>query len=309
MKVEKRTFIDEHLREQLTDLLMRVPLDAAADDDAGAPSKAYIYVLMEHQSKPQVLMPVRILRYLSAIWDEHRSEHPDAIRVPVILPIVMYHGIPWRASITMDEVYDCPHRTLDAIGEHLPRYAFVLEELLPDDDEALWQRVSGAIPQVILWALTYARREPDLLAAMGRDIATLLADLAEAPSGVAALGMLFTYTMSVARIEREHMARFLKTEVSPMAHQVFTNTYDEIVYKSREQGLEQGLEKGRKEGQQQGRREAEQERLIRLLRARFGRVSRAAQARIKAADQAELDTWYERLFAAGSVAEVMSSDT
>ncbi|WP_428267351.1 hypothetical protein [Haliangium sp.] len=85
-----------------------------------------------------------------------------------------------------------------------------------------------------------------------------------------------------------------------MAHQMFTNTYHEIVYNSREEGREQGLTQSRK---------ADGERLIRLLRTRFGRVPRAVQARIKAAGTTELDGWYERLLVAESVAEVMGDET
>ncbi|WP_428268133.1 Rpn family recombination-promoting nuclease/putative transposase [Haliangium sp.] len=280
LRIEQRTYIDEHLREQITDLLILVRL---------GDHEAYIYVLLEHQSTVQALMPVRILGYLSAIWKQHLAEHPQASRVPMIVPVVMYHGAAaWSAPISMDSVYECSAEALAAVAEQVPRYSFLLADLLPEDDEALWRRVEGMVPQVILWALTFARREPDLLAAMNRDIGALLAALAEAPSSVAALGMLFTYTMRVARIERERLARFLETEISPMAQQVFTNTYDEIVYESR--------------------RQVDRERLIGLLKRRFGAVSPEAKDRIMAAEQTELDAWYKRLFDADSVAVLLGSE-
>lgn len=55
------TFIDEELRESQTDLLYQVE-----HTETGQPMS--VYVLLEHQSSPDPLMRLRMLRYCCRIW-------------------------------------------------------------------------------------------------------------------------------------------------------------------------------------------------------------------------------------------------
>src|SRR5262249_9274439 len=84
------SFVDAALRHQHTDLLY-----AATWRDGG---EALVYLLFEHQSTPPTegLMAYRLLRYQDRIWEHWRADHPKAKALPMILPIVMYHGTrPW----------------------------------------------------------------------------------------------------------------------------------------------------------------------------------------------------------------------
>ena len=54
------SFVDEQLRQRHSDLLWSVRLRGR---------EALLYVLLEHQSRPDPLMPFRILRYMVRIWD------------------------------------------------------------------------------------------------------------------------------------------------------------------------------------------------------------------------------------------------
>ena len=65
---------------------------------------------------------------------------------------------------------------------------------------------------------------------------------------------------------------------------------------------------GRREGREEGRTEAQREILQRMLTRRFGTVPAEAIARIRAADEATLDTWIDRLLTARTSEEVFSSD-
>ena len=55
------TFIDEELRQSEADLLYRIE-----HVETGEPMS--VYVLLEHQSSPERLMRLRLLRYCCRIW-------------------------------------------------------------------------------------------------------------------------------------------------------------------------------------------------------------------------------------------------
>ncbi|HSN96742.1 MAG TPA: hypothetical protein VLS89_00545 [Candidatus Nanopelagicales bacterium] len=73
----------------------------------------------------------------------------------------------------------------------------------------------------------------------------------------------------------------------------------------RREGRREGKRKGRREGQRAGRREGQRLTLMKLLTARFGVLSDAAVARIKAADAAQLDAWTDRVLTAASLPELL----
>jgi predicted transposase YdaD len=52
----------------------------------------YLYLLTEHQSSPQKLMPLRILRYQLAIIMQHLQTHPKSTILPVVFPILFFQG-------------------------------------------------------------------------------------------------------------------------------------------------------------------------------------------------------------------------
>jgi predicted transposase YdaD len=306
LRLDKRSFIEERLRAHYTDLLFRVRV-------AGRP--AYVYILFEHQSSVALLMPVRLLVYMAAIWDDHQRAHPRARHVPLIVPIVLHHGAEaWSAPTSMDAVYDCSPEELAAFAPHVPRFSFVLEDLAQTGDAELRERVTLAVPQAVLWAFQHARHEPDIVAAMRRDIRDLLVAMQAARTGLHALALLMSYIMEVTGTPTEEIGDFLELEVSPMAYEEFISTAERLRREGREQGLRQGLEEGRKEGleegleegRREGLEEGRREVLCKQLTLRFGKLSPTARKRIARADSDALERWAERVLTATSLAEVFA---
>ena len=64
------TFIDDRLRDSESDLLFAV---RRKTDGASA----WLYVLLEHQSKPDPWLRLRLLKYSVRIWERDRRRHPD----------------------------------------------------------------------------------------------------------------------------------------------------------------------------------------------------------------------------------------
>ena len=64
LTLQDATFVDDELRGSESDLLFSV------ERAAGDQPPVWLYVLLEHQSKPSRWMPFRLLKYCCRIWDE-----------------------------------------------------------------------------------------------------------------------------------------------------------------------------------------------------------------------------------------------
>jgi len=82
LELQKESHISDDLSLQVTDLLFTADFNGEL---------GYIYLLIEHQSKPEKLMPFRILKYMTAIMEEHLHKHQTTI-LPIVYPMVMYSG-------------------------------------------------------------------------------------------------------------------------------------------------------------------------------------------------------------------------
>jgi hypothetical protein len=116
------SFVDEELTNRHCDVLMRTRLDGR---------EAFVYVLIEHQSSPDPIMPLRMLRYLMRIWDRWLEENPKAKRLPMIVPLVVYQGSRrWTYPVELSELLDVDPETARLAGDFLPRFRFVLSMTL-----------------------------------------------------------------------------------------------------------------------------------------------------------------------------------
>jgi len=79
---QKDSFIDDHLRLQIADLLYSVEFNGQL---------GYLYLLVEHQSTPSELMPFRVLKYMVAIMEHHLNK-TGKNQLPIIYPLIIYNG-------------------------------------------------------------------------------------------------------------------------------------------------------------------------------------------------------------------------
>lgn len=85
LTIESGSYIEEDLKVHCSDVVYKLNLK----ENGGC---AYIYTLIEHQSSPDELMPLRILRYQLAIIQQHLDKHKDAAVLPIVAPMVFYNG-------------------------------------------------------------------------------------------------------------------------------------------------------------------------------------------------------------------------
>jgi hypothetical protein len=95
MTVQRSHFVQPDYRHVALDVLLKAPFRASA----GQPSDSlFIYLLVEHQSKPQRFIMLRLNEYVTEAykaqkraWDEQHDSDAKFLLCPV-LPVVLYTG-------------------------------------------------------------------------------------------------------------------------------------------------------------------------------------------------------------------------
>lgn len=288
LQVEPESFIDDKLRARFSDLLFSVRI---------ARHRAYLYLLFEHQSRPERLMCVRLLRYVTDIWNDHLKNHPRARGVPIVIPLVLHHGERgWRAPVSLRDLYDAPADVIDDLRPCLPDFRFILDDLAPLDDAALRARALAALPTLVLWSFRHVRRGRDVVPAL-RQVLDLMIRVVRAPHGTGALATLLRYIMEVSESSEEQLQEFFEAAQLPQANEALMTAAEKLIRRGREEGHREGHREGRQEGQC--------DLLIKLMRFRFGTLPERVMARLRAADQAQLERWAERVLTAPTLDAVL----
>jgi predicted transposase/invertase (TIGR01784 family) len=277
------SFVDEVLKERHSDLLYSVAISGRS---------ALIYVLFEHKSKPEDLLPFILLRYMTRVWESWLRDNPGSKTIPAIAPVVLHHGEGgFRKATAFEELFDVDEGTLAALGEHAVRFRFALDDISFEEDEALKARAMSAFARLVLFCLRHVREPDVLLDRLGRWV-DLVGEARRAPNGPAALVALFRYILLTNRDDQ------------PEAIIV-----ERLLAAVGEEGKEQILSAGEKlieRGRQKGRGEERRALLLRLLGTRFGALPASVVARVEGADLDQLDRWFERGIVAPALAAVFA---
>ena len=290
------SFVDEDLRQRHSDILMRTRL-LTPDGDGGAAREVLVYCLIEHQSTPDPLMPLRVLEYLVKIWRRHTDRHPKTTALPMMLPVVLYQGDePWEHSTELLDLIDVDPTTAELAERFLPRFAFVLDDETEVDVEQLRRRprqlrATVRVGQVIR-THTY-----DVTAALdGEDIQDLRG-LLEEDGGQKVLHALLAYILSGSKTHMERLAEFA-VQVGPEARELVVTTAEQLEARGRAKGLAEGQAKGRAE---------EAARLLkRLLARKFGPVPDHLRARVDTAPLEQLEAWSDQIIDATTLDDVFA---
>jgi len=89
-------------------------------------------------------MALRMLRYVVRQVEHWRQQHPESTLLPVIIPLVMYHGMEgvWSAPRRVEELFDLPGEEAEREPWRalLPRFEYLLDDLTAERAEALLAR-------------------------------------------------------------------------------------------------------------------------------------------------------------------------
>jgi Uncharacterized conserved protein len=269
------SFVDATLRWRHSDLLFTVPIDGR---------EAFIYVLIEHQSSEDPLMPFRMLRYVLRIWDRYLADHPEASRLPVVIPLVVHHNRrPWTSSSQLEDLLDLDADTITAVRPYLPRFGFILDDLARLDGPALRARPVTPPVRITLLLLKIATGNPNLAHDL-RDWADDLRAVLHRPGGFEQFVALLRYIESVGEAPVDELHKLVAT-LGPEAEEAYVTTAEML----------------RTEGEARGRAAA----LVQLLTLKFGPLPQTVLDRVHAAPIEHVEAWTARIFTADTLDEVL----
>lgn len=201
----------------------------------------YIYILTEHQSKPEKLMPFRMLKYMVSIMDRHLTVNNTNI-LPVIIRMVIYTGVrPYNYSTDI----------FDLFGDDKK---FAQETLLKpfqliDFNKLDEKKLEPFLYNLLLVKTMRSVRNCGLLLLL-TNMLPYIQELAQRNKNEY-IHTIMNYVFEVCGVSSKQELKDIEklfSDVSIKKCEVEMKTYADIL---RQQGREKGLEEGKKEAMKQ----------------------------------------------------------
>lgn len=297
MQLVQTTFVKRDYRHVESDIVLVAPYRRA---DRRGQQNLLVYILIEHQSAPDRLMPLRLLDYLVQIYNfqtrhwakEHRSL--ARVRLQPVLPVVFYTGT---------RRWDSVGQLIDLIpagapfASVTPVFAPVFLNLPRIEPEIL--ESTGGFLGWVLRLVQQRRARPEPFRALLQRVVTHLETMA-ADQRLRWLELL-SYSLALVYHERDPGER------SALHHTIETSVATDVdrkeLLKMGKTIADQLKEEGAREGERRGERNAaittRQQTLVRLLIRRFGEVPTSMTDTVRATrDVEQLDRWLDQFVTA-----------
>jgi len=249
LELQPVSFVDSELKKRESDLVYQ----AKVGDSLG-----YFYLLFEHQSTPDLTMPMRCARYVSLIQERHLKEDKSD-KIPLVYPVVFYNGkSKYDYPTDVREMLDAPKALINDF--RMGRFLLIDMHDIKDDElkTSSWLGLS-------LFAMKHVY---DLeLKSVINSIITSLEILNEQVNETEFLSRqtpLLCYIMSSYRsLDMEDFMQSLEGSKSDAIRREGLTVAQQL----EQQGLQKGLQKGLKKGLQQGQQAAQSSIVRHMLRS------------------------------------------
>ncbi len=269
----------------------------------------YIYLLFEFQSTINHFMAVRMLVYVGLLYQEliKNKEFDDNNKLPFVLPIVLYNGLPrWGASLsTQDLISNAPL----GMAQYIPHLHYHLidegsydADLLSDlenlaaavfliETQTSLAGLQKALDKVLKWHDTTKHQ------ALGLAIAKLAARVLRKrmPKLGTTLDSIHDLKGVVSMLE-ENFDNIVREHEEKAMQKGLQRGLDQGLQQGLNQGLQQGLDQGLKQGLQ-----ASMTMLKAMLAGRFGPLPIWAIDKIDTGTSELLEQWCVRCLSTSSL--------
>ena len=226
LEMQPRSYINDIRKESAVDVLFKTEIEG---------HEAYLYLLLEHQSTPDQLMPFRLLKYMCNIIDHHLKVHDNKSdkKIPLIYPLVIYHGKrKYPFSTNLSDLIDAPQSLIE-------RYflkPFQLIDLGQIDDDVLKQHAWSGVMEFALKHI-FAR---DILPWL-KDIAKTLHHLDNA-GGRDFIAIVLQYLLERGELsDREAFFKLIDTQISHEVGEKIMSLAEQLKAEGRAEGKNEGI--------------------------------------------------------------------
>jgi len=221
----KDKFVDENLAKYFSDLLYKVNF---TDHLQG-----FIFLLLEHKSTEFRFSSFQVLKYMVQIWDKFLVNNKKARYLPVIIPVVLYHGgKKWKLANRFIALFKFP----ELLKEFIPDFQFQLLDISHSADEEI---KGNTVLRILLMTLKYIFK-PELKHKL-QEILKLFHEIKDKYSARDYLVALVNYLVNSP-------GNLTDNEINESISEVFSQGGDimaTIAEKWIDQGVEKGIEKGK----------------------------------------------------------------
>ncbi len=136
LQLQNSSFIDIKLRSRMSDILYLVKTK-----EGDVP----IYLLIEHQSRPDQMIAWRMMHYAFCTMNQHLQQGYKSL--PLVVPILFYHGKkkPYPFPVNWMECFP-----LSSLANHLYSNDFSLIDLTSIDDDILLTHKKAAVMEIAM---------------------------------------------------------------------------------------------------------------------------------------------------------------
>jgi len=249
IQLQQESFIGDNLKTQIVDLLYKA-------DFHGRPG--FLYLLIEHASKADPLLPFRLLKYIVAIM-EHHLKTTETKELPLVYPLILYTGKrPYNHTVDLFDLF--PKEDRDMARETLMSPYHLVDLTQVSDNELRMHLWYGTMAQVLKHIY-----DEDIYPFFKVLIEPL--KVIEVQGEESYINTIVTYVMGFGEEDLYKVVKTLKTVDEEKLMTLAEYLKPKIYQRGIEQGLEQGLEKGLEKGLEQGLAEGAEKSKIEIARS------------------------------------------
>lgn len=287
IQLQKDSYVDEKLKKSFSDLVFQIQTKE---------SVGYISILFEHKSYPTEEISLQLLPYICNIWEE-KYKKEKVKKLPLILPIVIYHGTKsWETEQSLAEILGGYNKLPVEYQAYIPNFKYLLYDLTRYSDGDLKGNEQLRFFFRVLKTIQSLSAE-DFLQNFLNQIAQLyhLENQVFVPFINTILFYISTTKQNLNKQHYEQMIQIIEQNYPKGDEQIMT--WAELFREEGiQEGLQRGLQKGIQEGLQKGVQEGKSEVLINLLTKRFGILPQEMRKNIQSLDIYRIDIITNEIF-------------
>ncbi len=252
IKFHKTSYVEDKLKEQITDIVYRVKM---LDNSSG-----YLMFLIEHQSTPIKLMPFRMLKYQINIISDHIEQHPND-KLPIVFPILYYCG--------ESKPYPYTLNVLDLFGDYtlaeqsLAKPVHLVDVTTIPDEVIMQHKLIG------LLELVQKHIKDNDISLIGSNLKQLIMNITnqeDINSGLLRyIKVNLYYIILLGNIERPNEFLNQLKDVPIMRGKIMGTLAHKFEEDGIQKGLQQGIQKGLEQGIQTGKLELAKSMALKML--------------------------------------------
>lgn len=288
LEPQKDSFINKELQEVFSDMLFRVDIDKR---------EGYIYFLFEHKSYISKNISFQLIKYMLEIW-ESKMNKERIEELPVIIPLVIYHGKnKWNISTNLGQMINGYKELPEDVKKYIPDYEYLLYDISGYTDEEIKGGVINKIAMTTLRDIQTKDIE-GVIESIYKMIEYLI-ELEDKQTGIEYFETLMKYVFN-ARVD-------LTKEAIIKVMDKIESTYPEgsdLVMTLAEKFREEGKKEGKEEGIEIGERKSLVKTTIKLLTKKFGALPDETKEKISKLDADTLEIIIVEIFEYTSLDEI-----